>query len=112
VWPKVSLWQGTDDQTVHPLNLQELIDQWTGVHGIDQVPDGEEITAAYRRRVFADVAGEVKVEAFELPGLGHAVPVDPGSGAAQCGMVADYFVDRDVCAAFHIAQFWGLAERP
>src|SRR4051794_28471403 len=110
VWPRVSLWQGDADPTVHPTNLRELLDQWTAVEGIDEVPDREEATAAYRHREFADAAGEVRVETYELPGMGHAVPVDPGSGPAQCGRVADHFADQDVCAAFRIARFWGLID--
>lgn len=112
-WPRVSLWQGGDDRTVHPANLQELVDQWTAVHGVDQVADAEETTPGYRRRAFADAGGTVRVEAFELPGLGHAVPVDPGAGAGQCGTAADeHFVDKDVCAALVIARFWGLVGAP
>jgi poly(3-hydroxybutyrate) depolymerase len=111
-WPKVSLWQGGGDRTVHPANLQELVEQWTALHAIDRAPDAAETVAAYRRQAFADAAGEVRVEAFLLPGLGHAVPVDPGPGPAQCGIVSrhdPHFVDRDVCAALRIASFWGLA---
>jgi poly(hydroxyalkanoate) depolymerase family esterase len=107
-WPRVSLWQGDADPTVNPMNLRELLDQWTAVEGIDEVPDREEATAAYRRREFADAAGGVRVETYELPGMGHAVPVDPGTGPEQCGKVAPYFADRHVCAAFRIARFWGL----
>jgi poly(3-hydroxybutyrate) depolymerase len=110
-WPKLSLWQGLGDRTVHPTNLQELVEQWTAVHGIDSLPDADETTAVYRRRAFADATGAVRVEAVELPGLEHAMPVDPGSGPSQCGVVADYFVDRNVCAAYHIARFWGLTDR-
>ena len=48
VWPRVSLWQGNDDRTVDPQNLVELMEQWTAAHGIDQAPDHEESTSAYR----------------------------------------------------------------
>ena len=109
-WPKVSLWQGDADDIVDPTNLRELLDQWTAVEGIDEVPDGEEATGAYRHRVYADAAGEVRVETYELPGMGHAEPVDPGSGPERCGRVAPYFADRHVCAAYRIARFWGLTD--
>lgn len=112
-WPKVSLWQGLDDRTVHPQNLAELVKQWTAVHGIDVVPDQEEVTPAYRRRGYAGPDGVIRVEAFELPGLEHAVPVDPGTRPRQCGRtVPPYFADRDLCAARRIAGFWGLAPAP
>jgi poly(3-hydroxybutyrate) depolymerase len=111
-WPRVSLWQGGADLTVHPANLEELVEQWTAVHGIDAAPGEEEDGAGYRRRAFADATGAVKVEAFELPRLGHAVPVDPGAGPDQCGLAADrHFADVDLCAAVRVARFWGLARR-
>jgi poly(3-hydroxybutyrate) depolymerase len=113
-WPRVSLWQGGRDATVHPANLDELVEQWTAVHGIDRTADQAEVEDAYRRRAFADATGAVRVEAYELPALGHAVPVDPGPGPERCGRaVADpHFADLDLCAALRIARFWGLAGPP
>ena len=108
VWPRVSLWQGSDDRTVDPQNLVELMEQWTAAHGIDQVPDSEEVTSGYRHREYKDLHGDTKVETFELPTLGHAVPVNPGTGPGKCGHVERYFSDVGVCAASLIANFWGL----
>jgi poly(3-hydroxybutyrate) depolymerase len=109
-WPRVSLWQGENDLTVHPANLEELVEQWTAVHGIDRAADEAEVGDGYRRRAFADAAGVVRVEAHELPALGHAVPVDPGHGPERCGREADrHFQDVDLCAALRIARFWGIA---
>jgi len=108
-WPRVSLWQGSADRTVNPLNLAELTDQWTAVHGVDERPEEDRVVGPYRHRTFADAQGLVRVETYLVEGLPHAVPVDP-DGAAACGRVADaHFVDDDVCAAQLIARFWGLA---
>jgi poly(3-hydroxybutyrate) depolymerase len=109
-WPKVSLWHGRDDDTVHPDNLNELVEQWTAAHGIDQSPDGEATTSTYKHLLYKGPGGDVKVEAFDFPVLGHAVPTDPGVGANKCGQSdpAKHFADRDVCAAASIARFWGL----
>src|SRR3954466_3495881 len=84
VWPRVSLWQGTDDRTVDPQNLVELMEQWTAAHGVDQVPEREESTPAYRHREYKDSRGDTKVETFEFPTLGHAVPINPGAGPGTC----------------------------
>jgi poly(hydroxyalkanoate) depolymerase family esterase len=109
VWPRVSLWQGNDDRTVDPQNLVELMEQWTAAHGIDQVPDHEESTSAYRHREYKDAGGDTKVETFEFPTLGHSVPVNPGAGPGMCGRVASHFNNVGVCAASLIGNFWGLS---
>ena len=111
--PRVSLWQGREDRTVHPQNLQELMEQWTAAHGIDQIPDHEEKTGLYRCREYQDAHGETLVEVVELPELDHALPVAPGSGPGRCGRAASrHFVDLGVCAAGLIARFWGLDPPP
>ncbi|QRM34721.1 PHB depolymerase family esterase [Microvirga sp. VF16] len=112
-WPRVSVWQGSNDSTVHPSNLGELVEQWTAAHGIDQVPDAQgPASGRYRHREYKDARGETKVASFEIPGMGHAVPVDPGSASAPCGKTGKHFADVGVCAASHIAHSWGLDSQP
>ena len=62
-------------------------------------------------RSYADSAGSVRVESVEIGGFGHALPVDPGSGQDACGVSGPYLIDRNICAARRIAEFWGLAFR-
>jgi poly(3-hydroxybutyrate) depolymerase len=112
VWPKVSLWQSRDDGTVHPDNLRELIEQWTALHGADAVADRSESTSLYNRRTFDNAIGEPVIEAWEMRGIGHALPVNPGEGPDTCGVAEPYFEDVDLCAALQIARFWGIAPLP
>lgn len=107
-WPPVSIWQGGADDTVDPDNLDELIEQWTNVHGIDGTPDVTETVGEARRTVFMDAQGEPRVEAWRLPGFLHAVPVDPDAEPAGCGMASEFIRDADLCAVRRIAAFWGL----
>jgi poly(3-hydroxybutyrate) depolymerase len=109
--PRVSLWQGDADGTVDPGNLEELVKQWTAVHGIDADPEAETSAGALRVRSYADETGSVLVESVEVQGLGHAQPVDPGPGPRQCGAVAPHIEDLDICAALRIAEFWGISIR-
>lgn len=109
--PRIALWQGDADETVDPANLGELVKQWTAVHGIDAMPDGETAEGGMLIRSYADSAGSVRVESVEIGGLGHALPVDPGSGPDACGVAGPYLDDRNICAARRIAEFWGLAFR-
>lgn len=107
-WPKVSIWHGSADTTVRPVNAAELVEQWTEVHGIDQVPDAEEAIGQHQRRVFEDAEGNALVESFSIAGMGHGTPVDPGQGEEQCGTAGAFILDADICSSFHIAKFWGL----
>ncbi|MFR9674457.1 PHB depolymerase family esterase [Streptomyces sp. TR06-5] len=107
-WPTLSVWHGTSDTTVVPQNQRELVEQWTDVHGTDATADLSDTVAGYPHRVYEDGGGNPVVEAYEITGMAHGQPVDPGTGAGQCGSTAAYVLDADICAAHHIAEFWGL----
>lgn len=101
--PKVSIWHGTADTTVRPLNGTELVEQWTDVNGTDQTPDVSDTVAGYPHRVYGGT-----VEFYSITGMNHGQPVDPGAGTTQCGATAAYMLDVNVCAAYHLARSWGI----
>ena len=45
-WPRVSVWHGGADATVIPSNANEILKQWTNVHGLATADD-----RSYRRRL-------------------------------------------------------------
>ncbi|WP_307813111.1 PHB depolymerase family esterase [Streptomyces sp. N35] len=109
-WPTLSVWHGTGDTTVVPANLQELVDQWTNVHGADQTADVSDTVSGAAHKVFKNLSGRPVVESFTISGMGHGQPIDPGTGAGQCGQTGDtYIPDANICSAHHMARFWGLA---
>lgn len=109
-WPTMSVWHGTADTTVHPMNMTELVEQWTNVHGTDTTPDAEDTGHGYPHKVYRDGSGRAVVESWSITGMPHGQPVDPGTGPAQCGSAGQYFPDQNICAAHHIGAFWGLAD--
>lgn len=106
--PLVSIWHGDADATVRPMNLTESMQQWTNVHGIDQIADVADTVAGVPHRVYRDAAGVPRVETFLIAGMGHGTPVDPGTGETQCGTAAAYILDVNVCSSYYIGRFWGL----
>ncbi|MEJ8669605.1 PHB depolymerase family esterase [Streptomyces sp. MS1.AVA.1] len=84
-WPALVAFQGTADYTVKPVNMTDLVKQWTDVHGGDQVADVSDTVAGYPHQVFRDAGGRAVVETYSVTGMGHGQPVDPGSGSEQCG---------------------------
>jgi len=107
-WPRVSIWHGTNDGTVNYVNFTETMEQWTNVHGIDQTADVSDTVGGYPHKVYKNATGTALVETFSITGMGHGQPVDPGTGATQCGSAVGYNLDANICASYHIAQWFGL----
>ncbi|MGV9630884.1 extracellular catalytic domain type 1 short-chain-length polyhydroxyalkanoate depolymerase [Streptomyces sp. NPDC003487] len=107
-WPTLAVVQGTADYTVKPVNMTDLVAQWTDVQATDQTADGSDTVAGYPHRVYRNAAGRTVVETYSITGMGHGQPVDPGSGPAQCGTAGAYLLDVDLCAGYRFALAWGL----
>ena len=107
-WPTVSIWHGSSDTTVRPLNMDELVEQWTDVHGIDRTVDATATVGNATRREYRNAAGAVLVESWTVAGMGHATANDPGSGPEQCGAAGAFFSDQNVCSSYQAAVRWGI----
>ena len=105
----VSIWHGTADTRVSPRNQQELVEQWTALHGIAATAGQISRSGMIERTVYTDGAGVRRVERVSVDGLGHAFPID---GSPACGQPGDFVVSAGVCAAREIARFWGLNPAP
>jgi feruloyl esterase len=93
-WPRLSVWHGTADDTVAPANGAQLAAQFAALHGLAE--------AAARPGAQHQRWGDA-VELWRLPGLGHAWPVEAGSGRP-----AEFTAASSVPAVPMIARFWGL----
>lgn len=105
-FPKVSVWHGSVDHTVNPVNETEEMQQWTNVHGIDPKSAAHDTVKGFPHQTFKDANGNVVVETYSITGMDHGQPVDPGT---QCGTADQFIPDEHICASFFIAKFWGLA---
>jgi poly(hydroxyalkanoate) depolymerase family esterase len=108
-FPKVSIWHGSNDTTVSPINASEEMQQWTNVHGIASAPAVQDTIKGYAHQIFKDASGNAVVETFSITGMAHGDPVDPGPGADQCGTAAPFVINAQICSSLFIAKFWGLA---
>lgn len=108
-YPKISIWHGTADTTVHPSNLTELLEQWTNVHGIDLTADVTSTVDGATRKEYRGAGQETLVETYEIPGMNHGTPVDPSEG---CGTAGPFFLDAGICAVRRIGEFFGLSGAP
>jgi poly(hydroxyalkanoate) depolymerase family esterase len=105
-WPRVSLWQGTADSIVGTANLGELVEQWTNVHGLTTTPSATSTVDGQQRQEFKNASGVTLVERWDIQGMDHGMPIDPANG---CGTAGQYLLDKKICAARHMLEFFGIA---
>ncbi|MBC9175648.1 extracellular catalytic domain type 1 short-chain-length polyhydroxyalkanoate depolymerase [Pseudoroseomonas ludipueritiae] len=113
-WPRVAVWHGDADSTVHPDNAQESVKQWLDLHGLAGVaPQQSRGAAGHSITRWARNDGQVQVALHRVPGLGHGVPLAPGREAGCCGRAGPYLLDVGLSSTHAILEFWGLeAEGP
>ena len=108
-WPKISVWHGANDPIVRPSNGEDIIRQWTNVHGLSERPSHHEFIENHTRRVWSDANGKVLIEAFSISGMSHGVPLATAA-EESCGSAGAFFLDVGISSTHHIARFWRLRE--
>jgi poly(hydroxyalkanoate) depolymerase family esterase len=109
-WPKISVWHGTSDPIVRPFNGEDIIRQWTNVHGLSDDPSFQESIGSHTRRVWNDTNSKAVIEAFTISGMAHGVPLAASMGGETCGAAGAFFLDVGISSTHHIARFWHLHE--
>ncbi len=99
-WPRVSIWQGSDDRVVAPANAEALALQWQDLHRIADAPLDDVLDGAQRSSWANGVLERILIE-----GMSHGTPVDLGTG---CGEPDTFTRDVGICASRRIAEFWSL----
>jgi feruloyl esterase len=107
----VSVWHGSADATVKPMNADEIIKQWTNVHGLSARPSRTETVDGYPHRVWTSDAGEDVIEEYVITGMAHGTPLATGNDDSHYGAAGPFLLEVGISSGYHIAQFWGLTER-
>jgi feruloyl esterase len=111
-WPRLSVWHGSADSTVQPMNAGEIIKQWTEVHGLTLYPTEASTSRGRQHRVWRGPDGAPLLESHSIPGMGHAVPVASGDTPRFYGATGPFAADVGISSSLEIARFWGLTEAP
>lgn len=107
-YPRLAVWQGTADPVVNVTNATNAMEQWTSLWGISQTPSATRtLPGGTTERSYGSPGEPPAVETFLISGMGHALAVDPGPAAAQCGHAGPLFAAR-ICSSYYTAVFWGL----
>ena len=101
-WPTVSVWHGTADRTVKPINAGELVKQWTNVHGVSAEAPTEALVGRITRRIWRGRDDASCVTEYSVPDMGHGVPVD------EAAPPAPFFLPAGLSATRQLAADWGL----
>jgi poly(hydroxyalkanoate) depolymerase family esterase len=106
-WPTLSVWHGSNDQTVDVSNAAALVDQWRGLHGVAAAPTASETVDGQLRRVWRNRDGMEVIEEHVIANMGHGTPIH--AAATDSGEAAGpYMLDVGISSTRRIVAFWKL----
>ena len=111
-WPRISVWHGGADPLVKRENADQIVKQWTDVHGLDDQPTLTETVDGYPRQVWRNRSGVDLVESYTIPKMAHGTPLAAGNSHDQCGVPGAFLLEVGISSSYHIAKFWGLTGHP
>lgn len=107
-WPRISVWHGNIDKTVIPPNADEILKQWTNVHGLQVTPSSQVTVDGYPRQTWFNEAGEELIESYTIIHMAHGTPLASGEADFECGVAGPFLLEVGISSSFHIAKFFGL----
>lgn len=108
-WPRVSVWHGSADATVKPMNADESVKQWANVHGLDAKPTLRDTVDGFPRAAWVR-DGETVLESYTITGMAHGTPLGFTEGTEAVGAAGPYLLDVGISSSERIAAFFGLAD--
>jgi poly(hydroxyalkanoate) depolymerase family esterase len=110
-WPKLSVWHGSADLTVHPGNADEIVKQWLDLHGLPEAPMSEVEVDGYPRQVWWNAEGQTVVESYTISGMAHGTPLGLADNDERYGAEGAFLIEAGISSSYHIAKFFGLTRR-
>lgn len=108
-WPTISVWHGTADSIVDISNMETIIRQWAGLHGVKTSDYVSEHEQGYLRKVWHGTDGRELIESYAIDGMGHGTPLATG-GPEGYGTPGPYMLETGISSTLRIATFWGLVD--
>ena len=72
------MWHGDADSAVKPQNADEIVKQWTDLHGLPDTPHTEKTVDGHPYRIWHGADGEHLVESYTIIGMSHGAPLSTG----------------------------------
>ena len=115
-WPQMIIYQGTGDIVVNHRNAQQLIKQWTGLHGIDVNPTQTihhfAQVKSLEKYTYNDAQGKAAVIFYKFKHMGHALPVYPGKCEQTGGHMTPFSANKKYFSTYWTAVDFGLINAP
>lgn len=108
-WPKISIWQGTEDATVNSANADAILEQWQGVIDVKAPPRVDRPARTVERSIWADADGNERMLLYRIEGMEHGTPIDAKN---QLGQAGPYMLDVGFSSTHEIARSFGIAALP
>lgn len=114
-FPKILIWQGSNDKVVNPKSAEELTEQWAELHNADLIP--YENISSYQsckditRITYTNPSGEWVIRFYLVNNLGHALPVWPGENENQGGKTGPFAIDIKFHSTYEVASQFGLVKK-
>jgi poly(hydroxyalkanoate) depolymerase family esterase len=110
-WPRLSVWHGSEDRTVHPGNADEIVKQWLDLHGLPETAMSEANVDGHPRQVWWNAEGETVVESYTISGMAHGTPIGLADNDERYGAAGAFLIEAGISSSYHIAKFFGLTRR-
>ena len=110
-FPSLFIYQGDDDPVVYPVCANLLFSQWKGIHQLNDFPERTVELKDHpfiRRTSVGSMDNSNRVVLYQFAGLGHQIPVDPGTNPGQGGQYNVFSKDQNFWAAMQVAIDFGL----
>ncbi len=107
-YPRIILAHGTEDFVTDYGYAEEVIKQWTNVHGIKDQPTDGVPRFGNNDKVDLYIYGDSKVKFYRIKDVSHALPVDVGNGEKQGGKDRIFSTDIDFFLTYYIIKDFGL----
>jgi poly(hydroxyalkanoate) depolymerase family esterase len=110
-WPKLSVWHGSADKTVNPMNADEIVKQWLDLHGLPPVAMSVSMVDGYPRAIWWNADGETVIESTTITDMAHGTPLGVADNDERYGAQGAFMLEAGISSSYHIAGFFGLTGR-
>jgi len=110
-YPSLYIYHGSDDGIVYPKCAVMLYNQWKGIKQLNASPEKEVLLKEHpfiRRTSAGSMDNSNRVVLYQISGLGHQIPVDPGTNPGQGGQYNVFSKDQNFWASLNVAIDFGL----
>lgn len=109
-WPRLSVWHGSADRTVHPQNADEIVKQWLDLHRLPLPPMASAVIDGHPRQQWWNADGEPVVESFTITDMAHGAPLGLAANDKRYGKQGPFLLEAGISSSYHIAKFFGVTD--